>query len=59
VVVVAAAAFVVFELRAREPFVDVRTLAGNRALSGTYLRTALTYVAFYVAFYVVFFGFPM
>ncbi|MBB5158177.1 MFS transporter [Saccharopolyspora phatthalungensis] len=55
VLAVVAAAFVAFELRAREPFVDVRMLAGNRALSGTYLRTALTYVAFYM----VFFGFPM
>ncbi len=43
--------FVVIELRARKPFTDVRMLVGNRALGGTYLRTALTYVAI--------FGFPL
>ena len=55
VLAVLGAVFVVFELRAAEPFVDVRMLGRNRALTGTYLRTALTYVAFYV----MFFGFPM
>jgi MFS family permease len=48
-------AFVAFELRAPEPFMDLRVMAGNRSLSGTYLRTGLTYVAFYMVFY----GFPM
>lgn len=55
VVVVLAAAFVTCELRVDHPFVDLRLLAGNRALTSTYLRTALTYVAFYVVFY----GLPM
>ncbi|GAA4209580.1 MFS transporter [Actinocatenispora rupis] len=39
------------ELRCAEPFLDVRLLGRNRALTGTYLRTALTYVAFYAIFY--------
>jgi MFS family permease len=39
------------ERRARDPFIDVRLLAANRPLSMTYLRTALTYVAFYAVFY--------
>ncbi|HEY3504982.1 MAG TPA: MFS transporter [Actinocatenispora sp.] len=39
------------ELRCAEPFLDVRLLGRNRALTGTYLRTALTYVAFYAVFY--------
>jgi MFS family permease len=39
------------ELRSDEPFLDVRLLARNRALSATYLRTAFTYVAFYAIFY--------
>ena len=47
--------FAVFELRAAAPFVDVRVLAGNRALTATYVRTGLTYVAFYSVFY----GLPM
>ncbi|QUH02813.1 MFS transporter [Saccharopolyspora erythraea] len=49
------AGFAAYELRAPRPFVDVRVLGRNRPLTGTYLRTALTYVAFYVVFY----GFPM
>jgi MFS family permease len=40
-----------WERRVAEPFVDVRLLAANRGLSFTYLRTALTYVAFYAIFY--------
>lgn len=52
---VAASLFVWWELRAEEPFLDVRSLVGNRALSTTYARTCLTYVAFYL----IFFGFPM
>jgi MFS family permease len=42
---------IVWERRTDEPFVDVRLLAANRGLSFTYLRTALTYVAFYAIFY--------
>lgn len=53
--VVLVVVFVVFEWRVADPFADVRMLARNRALSATYLRTALTYVAFYT----VFFGYPM
>lgn len=44
-------AFVTWERRAREPFVDVRLLVANRPLSFTYLRTATTYLAFYAIFY--------
>jgi MFS family permease len=44
-------ALVLRERRAPEPFVDVKLLATNRSLSFTYLRTALTYVAFYAVFY--------
>lgn len=49
------AAFIAYELRVAHPFVDLRVLAGNRPLTGTYLRTAWTYVAFYAVFY----GLPM
>lgn len=48
-------AFTGWELRAAQPFVDVRMLASNAALGVTYLRTGLTYVAFYTVFY----GLPM
>jgi len=51
VVVALGAALVYWELRVAEPFLDVRLLGRNRALTGTYLRTALTYVAFYAIFY--------
>ncbi|BCJ36508.1 MFS transporter [Actinocatenispora thailandica] len=51
VVLALGAALVGHELRAAEPFLDVRLLGRNRALTGTYLRTALTYVAFYAIFY--------
>ncbi|HEX3590710.1 MAG TPA: MFS transporter [Pseudonocardiaceae bacterium] len=44
-------ALVLRERRAPEPFIDVQLLATNRSLSFTYLRTALTYVAFYAVFY--------
>ncbi|MBB5069663.1 MFS family permease [Saccharopolyspora gloriosae] len=53
--VVLVAAFAAFEARVPDPFADVRMLARNRALAVTYLRTALTYVAFYTVFY----GYPM
>ncbi|GAB3290328.1 MFS transporter [Parasphingorhabdus pacifica] len=55
ILVVLIAVFVRWERRAEQPFLDVRSLARNRALSTTYARTCLTYVAFYL----VFFGFPM
>lgn len=48
------AAFVGWELRVPAPFIDVRTVARNRALSLTLGRTLLTYTAFYC----VFFGLP-
>lgn len=47
-------AFVWWEHRAADPFIDPRLLADNRALTATYLRTATTYVAFYL----IFFGLP-
>ncbi|WP_295138744.1 MFS transporter [Saccharopolyspora sp.] len=55
VLAVLATGFAVLESRVARPFVDVRMLARNRPLTRTYLRTALTYVAFYVVFY----GYPM
>ena len=39
------------ELHAPRPFLDVRLLASNRALTSTYARTATTYTAFYLIFY--------
>lgn len=53
-VIVLAAAFVVWEARTPTPFIDVRTVARNRALSMTLGRTLMTYTAFYC----VFFGLP-
>lgn len=50
----ALAAFVAAELRSREPFVDLRELVANRALSAVYVR----YVLVNVVFYCVFLGFP-
>jgi len=46
-----ALALVGWELRASSPFLDLRTLASNTALTSTYLRVALTYTAFYMVFY--------
>lgn len=46
--------FVWWERRAPTPFLDVRTIARNRALSMTLGRTLATYTAFYC----VFFGLP-
>jgi MFS family permease len=51
VFLVAALALLGWELRANTPFLDLRTLAGNTALTNTYLRVALTYTAFYLIFY--------
>jgi MFS family permease len=39
------------ELRAANPFIDVRLLARNRALSRTYVRTSLSVVGIYVLMY--------
>jgi MFS family permease len=50
VIVVLGALFVLRERRAAHPFLDLRLLT-NRALTATYARTALTYVAFYMIFY--------
>ncbi|NDK91252.1 MFS transporter [Gordonia desulfuricans] len=52
--VVTAVAFVLWERHTPEPFLDVRALFGNRALSATLGRTLLTYTCFYC----VFFGIP-
>jgi MFS family permease len=40
-----------WERHAPVPFIDVRMLASNRALTATYARTAVTYVVFYSIFY--------
>jgi MFS family permease len=50
----ALALFVAREWRAPEPFIDVRALARNRALSATLCRTLLTYTTFYS----IYFGIP-
>jgi hypothetical protein len=47
----AACSFVVRELRARDAFIDLRTLAGNRPLVATYLRQLLGYTASYAFLY--------
>lgn len=44
-------ALVVWELRASAPFLDVRMLAANRALSRTYLRFGLAMLCLYVVLY--------
>ncbi|HUZ18335.1 MAG TPA: MFS transporter, partial [Spirochaetia bacterium] len=49
--VVACAALVAWELTAHEPFIDLRLLARNRALTRTYLRVALTSLVMYGAMY--------
>lgn len=46
--------FVARERRSPEPFIDVRALARNRALSATLGRTLLTYTTFYS----IYFGIP-
>ena len=48
---VAAGALVLWELRARDPFLDVRLLASNLALTRTYLRNGLTLLGVYVVLY--------
>ncbi len=47
-------AFVWRELRAPEPFIDVRAMLRNRPLAMTLGRTTVTYIAFYL----VYFGLP-
>ena len=49
--VVVAAALVGWELRAANPFLDVRLLATNLPLTRTYLRYGLTLLGFYVILY--------
>ncbi len=44
-------ALVAWELRARTPFLDVRLLASNRALTRTYVRYGLVLLCVYVVFY--------
>ncbi|RAG85914.1 MFS transporter [Streptacidiphilus pinicola] len=51
VFVVAAVPTVLWELRAPEPFFDLRGLAANGPLSRTYLRQALTLVGVYTVMY--------
>lgn len=49
--VVVAMALVYWELRAANPFLDVRLLASNLALTRTYLRNGLTLLGVYVILY--------
>lgn len=49
--VVLAIALVIWELRARHPFFDVRLLGSNLALTGTYLRMALLSLCVYTVLY--------
>ncbi|MGA5700575.1 MFS transporter [Peterkaempfera bronchialis] len=49
--VAAAAGFTWRELRARQPFIDVRVLGGNLPLLATYARTLLAYVVSYAFLY--------
>ncbi|NMP24658.1 MFS transporter [Sulfobacillus harzensis] len=49
--VILAMGLVVWELRAQQPFFDVRLLASNLALSGTYIRMALLSLCVYTVLY--------
>jgi predicted MFS family arabinose efflux permease len=49
--VLAGAALVSWEMRRRRPFLDVRLLAANPALTVTYMRYALTTLCVYTVFY--------
>jgi nicotinamidase-related amidase/predicted MFS family arabinose efflux permease len=51
VAVVAAGLLVWWELRVATPFLDVRRLASNLALTRTYLRSGLTLLGFYTVLY--------
>lgn len=50
-VAVLAGALVAWELRRREPFIDLRMLAANRPLAVSYLRHGLTYLIIYCVLY--------
>ncbi|MEV7399195.1 MFS transporter [Streptomyces sp. NPDC091267] len=45
------ATLVWWQLRCREPFIDLRMLAGNAALSRTYLRHGISYLLIYCVMY--------
>lgn len=49
--VVLFAALVLWELRASAPFLDIRMLASNRALTRTYLRFGLAMLCLYIVLY--------
>ena len=51
IAIVLGAVLVWWELRAATPFIDMRLLVSNLALTRTYLRGALTVVAFYTVLY--------
>jgi MFS family permease len=51
VLAAAAAALIAWEIRAANPFLDVRLLAANRVLTRTYLRNGLTLLGVYVILY--------
>jgi MFS family permease len=51
VAAVLAGGFVSWELRHREPFIDLRLLAGNMPLVATYVRNVLTFVVSYAFLY--------
>ncbi|MEV8514881.1 MFS transporter [Dactylosporangium sp. NPDC051484] len=51
IAVVLGVALVLWELRAPAPFIDIRLLVSNLALTRTYLRGALTMMAFYTVLY--------
>ncbi|GAA4523976.1 MFS transporter [Amycolatopsis samaneae] len=50
----AGAGLIAWELRARDPFLDLRTLAANRPLAATYLRQGCGYLVIYAFLY----GYP-
>ncbi|MBN9108318.1 MAG: MFS transporter [Pseudonocardia sp.] len=49
--VVLAVALIVWELRIRRPFLDIRMLLRNRALTATYLRVGATFLVSYCVLY--------
>jgi MFS family permease len=51
IAVVLGVVLVLWELRAATPFIDMRLLVSNLALTRTYLRGALTLLAFYTVLY--------
>ncbi|TPW71828.1 MFS transporter [Schumannella sp. 10F1B-5-1] len=51
IAVTAAIGFTVRELRTHEPFIDLRMIAGNRALLGTYVRATLMALVSYTFLY--------